>query len=185
MLNFYGREFSSRLLIGSALYPSPAIMQGAIRASGAQIVTVALRREAAGGKTGDAFWSLIRELNVTVLPNTAGCRSVREAVTTAELARELFGTAWIKLEVIGDDETLQPDPVGLVEAAQILTKDGFEVFPYCTEDLTVALRLREAGCRVIMPWAAPIGSARGIINRDALKLLRTRQPDITLVVDAG
>jgi thiazole synthase len=97
----------------------------------------------------------------------------------------LFGTSWIKLEVIGDDETLQPDVVGLVEAAQILIKDGFDVFPYCTEDLTVAQRLRDAGCRVIMPWAAPIGSARGLVNRDALKLLRERLPEVTLVVDAG
>ena len=185
MLNFYGKTFSSRLLIGSALYPSPAIMQAAIRASGAGIVTVALRREAAGGKTGDAFWSLIRELDVTVLPNTAGCRSVREAVTTAKLARELFGTPWIKLEVIADNDTLQPDVVGLVEAAGILIKDGFEVFPYCTEDLCVAMRLVDAGCKVVMPWAAPIGSAKGITNRDALKLLRDRLPDITLVVDAG
>jgi len=185
MIKFYDKEFSSRLLIGTALYPSPAIMQQAIRASGAEIVTVSLRREAAGGRAGNAFWSLISELGVTVLPNTAGCRSVREAVKTAELARELFGTTWIKLEVIGDDETLQPDAVGLVEAAQILIKDGFSVFPYCTEDLTVAQRLRDAGCRVIMPWAAPIGSARGIVNRDALKLLRARLPDVTLVVDAG
>ena len=185
MLNFYGKTFSSRLLIGSALYPSPAIMQGAIRASGANIVTVSLRREAAGGKTGDAFWSLIRELGVTVLPNTAGCRTVREAVTTAKLARELFATPWIKLEVIADNDTLQPDVVGLVEAADILIKDGFEVFPYCTEDLSVAMRLVDAGCKVVMPWAAPIGSAKGITNRDALKLLRERLPDITLVVDAG
>src|SRR6201981_3429403 len=185
MVNFYNKSFSSRLLIGSALYPSPAIMQGAIRASGAQIVTVSLRREAAGGKTGDAFWKLIRELDVTVLPNTAGCRSVREAVTTAKLARELFGTTWIKLEVIADNDTLQPDVVGLVEAATMLIKDGFEVFPYCTEDLSVAARLVDAGCKVVMPWAAPIGSGRGIINRDALKLLRDRLPDITLVVDAG
>ena len=185
MLNFYGKTFSSRLLIGSALYPSPAIMQDAIRASGANIVTVSLRREAAGGKTGDAFWSLIRELDVTVLPNTAGCRSVREAVTTAKLARELFGTPWIKLEVIADNDTLQPDVVGLVEAAGILIKDGFEVFPYCTEDLSVAMRLVDAGCKVVMPWAAPIGSAKGITNRDALKLMRERLPDITLVVDAG
>jgi thiazole synthase len=182
---FYGKEFSSRLLVGSALYPSPAIMQGAIRASGAQIVTVSLRREAAGGKTGDAFWKLIRELGVTILPNTAGCRSVREAVTTAKLARELFGTSFIKLEVIADNDTLQPDLVGLVEAATVLIKDGFEVFPYCTEDLSVATRLVEAGCKVVMPWAAPIGSAKGIINRDALKLLRDRLGDITLVVDAG
>jgi thiazole synthase len=185
MVSFYDKEFSSRLLAGTALYPSPTIMQDAIRASGAEIVTVSLRRESAGGRAGNTFWDLIRELDVTVLPNTAGCRSVREAVTTAELARELFGTPWVKLEVIGDDETLQPDPVGLVEAANILMKDGFEVFPYCTEDLTVAQRLRDAGCRVIMPWAAPIGSAKGITNRDALKLLRARLPDVTLVVDAG
>ncbi len=99
-----------------------------------------------------------------MLPNTAGCRSVREAVTTAKLARELFATSWIKLEVIADNDTLQPDVVGLVEAADILIKDGFEVFPYCTEDLGVAMRLVDAGCKVVMPWAAPIGSARGIIN---------------------
>ncbi|HEX5232656.1 MAG TPA: thiazole synthase [Bradyrhizobium sp.] len=185
MIDFYGKSFTSRLLIGSALYSSPAIMQAAIRASGAEIVTVSLRREAAGGKTGDAFWSLIRELDVTVLPNTAGCRSVREAVTTAKLARELFGTSWIKLEVIADNDTLQPDVIGLVEAAAILVKDGFEVFPYCTEDLGVAMRLADAGCRVVMPWAAPIGSARGIVNPDALKSLRYRLPDLTLVVDAG
>jgi thiazole synthase len=185
MVAFYGRQFSSRLLIGTALYPSPAVMQQAIRASGAEIVTVSLRREAAGGNAGNAFWSLIRELGVTVLPNTAGCRTVREAVTTAKLARELFGTSWIKLEVIADDETLQPDVVGLVEAAAILVKDGFEVFPYCTEDLSTALRLADAGCRVVMPWAAPIGSARGLVNADALRLLRARLPDVTLVVDAG
>ena len=185
MLAFYGKQFSSRLLLGTARYPSPTIMQEAIRASGAEVVTVSLRRESAGGRIGNAFWDLIRDLNVTVLPNTAGCHTVQEAVTTAQLARELFGTPWIKLEVIGDDETLQPDPIGLVEAAGILIKDGFEVFPYCTEDLTVALRLREIGCQVIMPWAAPIGSARGITNRDALKLMRARLPDVMLVVDAG
>lgn len=185
MVGFYGEQFSSRLLIGTALYPSPAVMQQAIRASAADLVTVSVRRETAGGKTGDAFWSLIRELGVKVLPNTAGCHSVREAVTTAKLARELFGTKRVKLEVIADQETLQPDVVGLIEAAQILIKDGFEVYPYCTEDLGVAQRLVDAGCRVIMPWASPIGSARGITNRDALKLLRQRLPDIALVVDAG
>jgi thiazole synthase len=185
MLAFYGKQCSSRLLLGTARYPSPTIMQQAIRASGAEVVTVSLRRESAGGRIGNAFWDLIRELNVTVLPNTAGCHTVQEAVTTAQLARELFGTPWVKLEVIGDDETLQPDPIGLVQAAGILIKDGFEVFPYCTEDLTVALRLREIGCQVIMPWAAPIGSARGITNRDALKLMRARLPDVMLVVDAG
>ncbi len=185
MVKFYDTEFSSRLLIGTALYPSPAVMQAAIRASGSEIVTVSVRRETSGGKTGDAFWSLIRELGVTVLPNTAGCKTVREAVTTAKLARELFNTSRIKLEVIADDETLQPDIVGLVEAAGLLIKDGFEVFPYCTEDLGVAQRLVNVGCRVVMPWASPIGSARGIVNKDALRLLRRRLPDIALVVDAG
>ncbi len=106
-------------------------------------------------------------------------------MTTAKLARELFATSWIKLEVIADNDTLQPDVVGLVEAADILIKDGFEVFPYCTEDLSVAMRLVDAGCKVVMPWAAPIGSARGITNRDSLKLLRERLPGIALVVDAG
>jgi len=185
MLRLYDQTFSSRLLLGTALYPSPKIMQQAIRASGCEIVTVSLRRESAGGKAGDAFWSLIRELGVTVLPNTAGCRTARDAVTTAELARELFGTPCIKLEVIADDETLQPDLVGLVEAATILVKDGFEVLPYCTEDLGTAMRLVEAGCRVIMPWASAIGSARGITNRAGLQLLRQRLPDVTLIVDAG
>ncbi len=185
MLRLYDQTFSSRLLLGTALYPSPKIMQDAVRASGADIVTVSLRRETAGGKTGDAFWSLICELGVTVLPNTAGCRTARDAITTAELARELFGTPWIKLEVIADDETLQPDLTGLIEAATALIKDGFEVLPYTTEDLGTAMRLVEAGCRVVMPWASPIGSARGITNHTALKLLRQRLPDITLIVDAG
>lgn len=185
MLKVYGEEVPSRLLIGTARYPSPAIMQEAIRASGANIVTVSLRRETARGNAGDAFWSLIRELGAKILPNTAGCHSAREAVTTAQLARELFDTPWIKLEVIGDDETLQPDVIGLVEAAAELARDGFKVFPYCTEDLTVAARLIDAGCEVIMPWASPIGSAKGLINPYALKTLRARFPEVTMVVDAG
>jgi thiazole synthase len=184
-VKLYGQEFASRLLIGTALYPSPAIMEEALKASGAGIVTVSLRRESAGGRAGDAFWRIIQSLGVSILPNTAGCRTVKEAVTTAELARELFGTPWIKLEVIGDDETLQPDVIALVEAAGILVRDGFQVFPYTTEDLTVATRLVEAGCQIVMPWAAPIGSGQGITNRAALTTLRARLPDITLIVDAG
>jgi thiazole synthase len=184
-MKLYGQEIGSRLLIGTALYPSPAIMQEAIRASGAEIVTVSLRREAAGGKAGNAFWTIISSLGVKVLPNTAGCRTVREAVTTAQMARELFNTPWVKLEVIGDDETLQPDVVGLVEAAEILARDGFEVFPYCTEDLTVIGRLIDVGCQVVMPWASPIGSAKGILNPYLLKTLRTRFPDIPMIIDAG
>ncbi|HEX2725348.1 MAG TPA: thiazole synthase [Beijerinckiaceae bacterium] len=184
-MKLYGQDIGSRLLIGTALYPSPAIMEDAIRASGAEIVTVSLRREAGGGKAGNAFWQIISSLGVKVLPNTAGCRSVREAVTTAQMARELFNTPWVKLEVIGDDETLQPDVVGLVEAADILARDGFEVFPYCTEDLTVVGRLIDVGCQVVMPWASPIGSAKGLLNPYLLKTLRTRFPDVPMIIDAG
>jgi thiazole synthase len=185
MLNLYGQTFSSRLLIGTARYPSLSVMQEAVKASGAQIVTVSVRRENAGGKEGDTFWNIIRELGVKVLPNTAGCYSVADAVTTAELARELFGTPWIKLEVIGDRHTLQPDVVGTLEAAKLLRADGFEVFPYCTEDLTLARRLAEAGCQVVMPWGSQIGSGKGILHEDALRRMRTELPDVTLVIDAG
>ncbi len=185
MLSFYGRKVDSRLLMGTSMYPSPDILQKAVRASRAQIVTVSLRRESASRQSGQGFWKLIRELDVHILPNTAGCKSVREAVTTAQMARELFETPWIKLEVIANDDTLQPDLFGLVEAARILAADGFEVFPYTTEDLGAAERLLEAGCKVLMPWGAPIGSARGLNNPYALKTLRAWFPDIPLVVDAG
>ncbi len=185
MLSLYGTEMSSRLLLGTAQYPSPAILAGAVKASRTEIVTVSLRREAAGGRNGEKFWSLIQSLGVRVLPNTAGCHSVKEAVTTAKMAREVFSTNWIKLEVIGNHDTLQPDVFGLVEAARILAADGFEVFPYTTDDLVVAERLLEAGCKVLMPWCAPIGSARGPQNIEALRTLRGHFPDTPLIVDAG
>lgn len=185
MFELYGQKVASRLLLGTALYPSPAIMTDAIKASGADIVTVSLRRETSGGKTGGKFWSLIQSLDMRVLPNTAGCHSVKEAVTTACMAREVFGTNWIKLEVIGNHDTLQPDVFGLVEAAKILSADGFEVFPYTTDDLVVAGRLLDAGCKVLMPWCAPIGSARGPQNLDALRSLRGHFPGVPLIVDAG
>jgi thiazole synthase len=184
-VSFYGVELSSRLLLGTARYPSPKVLAEAIKASGAEVVTVSLRREAGPERNGQGFWSIIQSLGVRVLPNTAGCHSVTEAVTTAHMARELFDTPWIKLEVIRDDETLQPDVFGLVEAARVLSDEGFEVFPYTTEDLAVADRLVEAGCRVLMPWGAPIGSARGLNNVYGLKALRAHFPDIPLVVDAG
>ena len=184
-MDFYGFEPTSRLLLGTSQYPSPAILAEAVRASGAAIVTVSLRREAARLREGQEFWRLIRELGVRVLPNTAGCHSVKEAVTTAEMAREIFGTPWIKLEVIGEADTLQPDVFGLVEAARALAADGFEVFPYTTEDLVVAERLVEAGCRVLMPWGAPIGSGKGLNNVFGQRTLRANFPEIPLVVDAG
>ncbi len=120
-----------------------------------------------------------------MLPNTAGCRTAKEAVTTAQMAREVFATSWIKLEVIGEDDTLQPDVFGLVEAAGILARDGFQVFPYTTEDLVVAEKLLGAGCEVLMPWGAPIGSGRGLNNRFGLEALRKHFPDVPLIVDAG
>jgi len=181
----YDTEFTSRLMLGTAQYPSPAVLSDAVKASGAEIVTVSLRRESAGERAGEGFWSLIRALGVRVLPNTAGCHTAREAVTTAQMARELFDTDWIKLEVIGENDTLQPDVFGLVEAARILSGEGFKVLPYTTEDLVVAERLLEAGCRVLMPWGAPIGSGRGLNNLFGLRALRAHFPEVPLVVDAG
>ena len=185
MPTFYGKDIPSRLMLGTAQYPSPAILADAFRRSGAGIATVSVRREAGGDQAGQAFWGLIQDLGVAVLPNTAGCYSVREAITTAQMARELFETNWIKLEVIGHADTLQPDPFGLVEAAEALCKDGFEVFPYCTEDLALCSRLVDVGCQVLMPWGAPIGTGLGLNNIYGLRSLRAHFPDVPLVVDAG
>ncbi len=149
MRDFYGVRLETALMLGTAQYPSPSVLEEAFRASGASVATVSLRREAGQGQ---AFWEIIRGLGVHVLPNTAGCHSAREAITTARMARELFDTRWIKLEVIGHADTLQPDPFGLVEAAEVLAGEGFEVFPYTTEDQVLAARLLDAGCRVLMPW---------------------------------
>jgi thiazole synthase len=185
LLKLYDTELHSRLLLGTSRYPSPAVLAEAVKASRSEIVTVSLRRESSGDRAGQGFWSLVSELGVRVLPNTAGCHSVKEAVTTAQMAREVFGTSWIKLEVIGDDDTLQPDVFGLVEAARILCAEGFEVFPYTTEDLVVADKLLAAGCQVLMPWGSPIGSGRGLNNVFGLKTMRAHFPDIPLVIDAG
>ena len=141
----------SRLIIGSARYPSPAVLESAIRRSGVDIVTVSLRRET----RGEGFWDIIKELPVKVLPNTAGSYSVQEAVTVAEMAREIFETNWIKVEVLGDTHTLQPHPIELIKASEELIKRGFEVFPYTTDDLVIAQRLVDVGCRILMPWASP------------------------------
>ncbi|MFD1883153.1 thiazole synthase [Paracoccus pacificus] len=179
---FYNVDLDSRLMLGTAQYPSPEVLRAAIAASGAGVITVSLRRE---GREGADFRAILAESGARILPNTAGCHTVREAVTTAQMAREVFGTAWIKLEVIGHADTLQPDPFALVEAARILSADGFEVFPYTTEDLIVGERLIEAGCRVLMPWGAPIGSGQGLRNRAGLASMRAHFPDVPLVVDAG
>lgn len=179
---FYGTGLSSRLMLGTAQYPSPAVLREAITASGAEVITVSLRRE---GKDGGAFRDILKDSGCRILPNTAGCHTAGEAVTTARMARELFGTSWIKLEVIGHVDTLQPDPFALVEAARILCADGFDVFPYTTEDLIVGERLLEAGCKALMPWGAPIGSGRGLRNIEGLRAMRAHFSGIPLVIDAG
>jgi thiazole synthase len=185
MKDFYGVQLDTPFMLGTAQYPSPAILTSAFSRSKASVATVSLRREASGDKAGQDFWQLIKQLNVHILPNTAGCHTVKEAVTTAHMAREIFNTPWIKLEVIGEEDTLQPDVFGLVEASRILSEEGFEVFPYTTEDLVVADKLVNAGCRVLMPWGAPIGSGMGLNNVFGLRALRSHFPDIPLVVDAG
>ena len=183
-----GKTLSSRLLIGSALYPSPANMEDAIKISKAEIVTVSLRRQAAGGHDGtggNQFWDIIKSMGIEVLPNTAGSHSAKEAITTAQMAREVFGTNWVKLEVIGDQYNLQPDPFETVKAAEVLIKEGFEVFPYTTDDLVVAKRLADVGCNILMPWGSMIGSGKGLMNPDNLIAIRKQFPDLQLVVDAG
>ncbi|WP_171240423.1 thiazole synthase [Ruegeria sp. HKCCA5491] len=182
MKTFYGTKLPNPLMLGTAQYPSPAILEKAFRESRAGVATVSLRRESG---TGQTFWQIIRDLGVLVLPNTAGCHTVKEAVTTAHMAREVFDTKWIKLELIGHTDSLQPDVFQLVEAARILTGDGFQVFPYTTDDLVVAERLLGAGCEVLMPWGAPIGSGRGLNNEYALRALRAEFADVPLVIDAG
>ncbi|WP_171124151.1 MULTISPECIES: thiazole synthase [unclassified Ruegeria] len=182
MKTFYGTKLPNPLMLGTAQYPSPAILEKAFRESRAGVATVSLRRESGAGQT---FWQIIRDLGVLVLPNTAGCHTVKEAVTTAHMAREVFDTKWIKLELIGHTDSLQPDVFQLVEAARILTGDGFQVFPYTTDDLVVAERLLGAGCEVLMPWGAPIGSGRGLNNEYALRALRAEFADVPLVIDAG
>lgn len=180
----------SRFLLGTAQYPSPDTLRQAIAASGTQVLTLGLKRSLGiTGQRDHGFIQIIQQAaqqqGAHLLPNTAGCRSAKEAITLAHMARELLGTHWIKLEVVGDELTLQPDPFELVDAARQLVQDGFEVLPYCTDDLVSAQRLVDAGCRILMPWAAPIGSGMGLLNPWALRTLRARLPEITMIVDAG
>lgn len=178
----------SRFLLGSAGYPSPQVLHDAIVAACTQVVTVGLKRTlAAAGDNGHValLRQALRETGAHLLPNTAGCRSAREAVQLARMARELYDTPWIKLEVVGDEHTLQPDPFELLDAATQLAREGFTVFPYCTDDLVLCRRLLDAGCPLLMPWGAPIGSGQGLLDPYALRVLRERLPEATLIVDAG
>ncbi|MCX7815143.1 MAG: thiazole synthase [Tepidimonas ignava] len=185
-LILYGQAFASRLLLGTSRYPSPAVLEQAVQRARPCMLTASLRRHGAlGADASHGFWTLLQRLGVPVLPNTAGCHSLQEVITTAEMAREVFGTDWIKLELIGDDYTLQPDTVQLPAAAAELVRRGFKVLPYCTEDLVLCQRLLDAGCQAVMPWAAPIGTGQGPVNPYAMRVLRERLPDVPLIVDAG
>lgn len=178
----------SRFLLGTAGYPSPQVLAESIAVSHTQIVTVGLKRTlAAQGDNGfiAIIQNALKQGQARLLPNTAGCRSAREAIQLAHMARELYDTPWLKLEVVGDEHTLQPDPFELVSAAEQLVRDGFTVFPYCTDDLVTCRRLLDVGCPLLMPWGAPIGSGQGLLNPFALRTLRERLPDTTLIIDAG
>ena len=183
-LTLYGEKFQSRLLLGTSRYPSPTVLQSAIAASQPAMLTASLRRQTSQGDNTSGFWTLLKQAQVPVLPNTAGCHSIQEVITTAEMAREVFETDWIKLELIGDDYTLQPDTLHLPEAADRLIRAGFKVLPYTTDDLVLCQRLIDVGCQAVMPWAAPIGTGKGPINPYALQTLRERVR-VPLIVDAG
>jgi len=177
-----GREFGSRLIIGTGGFRNLETVGRAVAASGAEMATVAMRRidpSARGSLLG-----VLEEHGCFVLPNTAGCFTSRDAVTTAKLAREALGTEWVKLEVIGDDHTLLPDASELLEAAEELVADGFTVLPYTSDDPVLARRLEDAGCAAVMPLGSPIGSGQGILNPYNLRLI-VEQARVPVILDAG
>lgn len=179
-----GLTLASRVLLGTSRYPSLHALLDSVDASGAEMVTVGVRRLDLAD-TGASLLDALQRRGLHLLPNTAGCYTAREAVLTAQLAREALGTDRIKLEVIGDDETLYPDAVQLLKAAAELVADGFEVFAYCGDDPVTARKLADLGVAAVMPLASPIGSGMGLANPYALRLIRELLPDVPLVVDAG
>ena len=185
VLQIGGYNLRSRLLVGTSRFPSPHVLQECLLESGTQMVTVAVRRVNLGDPAGNAFVDMLRQGAYHLLPNTAGCYTAREAILTAELAREALETNLVKLEVIGDDETLYPDAEQLLNAARTLVVDGFTVLAYANDDPVTCRKLADIGCAAVMPLAAPIGSGAGILNRYTLRLIREHVPDCPLIVDAG
>ena len=183
-LEIGGEQFSSRLILGTARYPNPHMMMDALSASGTEMVTLSIRRHDITDNFGESILNIIRGGNYKLLPNTAGCFTAKEAVLTAELARDALETNWIKLEVIGDDETLFPDVVELLNAAQDLVTRGFTVLPYCNDDPITCRKLEDIGCAVVMPLAAPIGSGAGIRNPNNIQIIRDII-SIPVIIDAG
>ena len=180
-----GRAFRSRLIVGTGKYRSFSEMARAIEASGADMVTVAVRRVNLTDKTKESLLDHLDREEYFLLPNTAGCYSADEAIRASRLAREVGLSDWVKLEVIGDQQTLFPDTAELLRATEILAKEGFTVLPYTSDDLIVARRLIEAGAAAVMPLGAPIGSGMGIQNAANLRILRERITEVPLIIDAG
>jgi thiazole synthase len=183
-LTLGGEKFSSRLILGTARYPNNDVLLKALKAGGAEMVTVAIRRVNLDDPTGENVLSLLKKNNLKILPNTAGCYTVKDAVVTAELAREVLETDFIKLEIIADEHTLYPDAEGVLEGARILVEKGFKVMPYCTEDPIICKKLEDLGCIAVMPLGAPIGSGMGILNPYNISLIRN-VVSVPLIVDAG
>lgn len=177
-----GKTFRSRLFMGTAMYPNQQVMLDSLQASGTDFVTVSIRRTSLE-QYQESTTNLVGS-RYNLLPNTAGCESVKDAVLTAQLGRESLNTNWVKLELIGDRETLYPDGEQLIQAAEILVKDGFIVLPYCTDDLVVCQRLADVGCAAVMPLGAMIGSGLGIANPHNLELICRRSP-VPVICDAG
>ena len=181
-LTIAGREFGSRLIMGTGGFRNLETMAEAVTVSGAELATLALRRVEPGAR--GSIVEVLEDAGCSLLPNTAGCYTARDAVATAQLAREAFGTDWVKLEVIGDDRTLLPDPTELLDAAETLIGDGFTVLPYTNDDPVLARRLEDAGCAAVMPLGSPIGSGMGIRNPYNLRLI-VEQARVPVILDAG
>lgn len=183
-LTLGGEKFTSRLILGTARYPNNDVLLKALKAGGAEMVTVAIRRVNLDDPTGENVLSLLQKNKLKILPNTAGCYTVKDAVVTAELAREVLETDFIKLEVIADEDTLYPDAEKVLEGARILVEKGFKVMPYCTDDPIICKKLEDLGCIAVMPLGAPIGSGMGILNPYNISLIRN-VVSVPLIVDAG
>lgn len=194
-LRVAGREFASRLVVGTGKYATFTLMREALEASGSGVVTVAVRRERLYNEKGESLLDHIDLGRYTILPNTAGCFSAKDAVRVARLGREILGqlgnpgASWVKLEVLGDKKTLLPDPVGTLEATRELASEGFEVLAYSSDDPIAALRIKEAGAAAVMPAGSPIGSGQGVLNRNnillCLELLKEGDAGYPVIVDAG
>ena len=179
-----GKTFRSRLIVGTGKYPSNAVMAQAHRASGTEMVTVAVRRVDLADRSKGSLVDSIDASKIFLLPNTAGCYTAEDAIRTARLGREVAGTNWVKLEVIGDERTLFPDNVALLEATRVLVREGFVVLPYTNDDPVICRKLQDAGAAAVMPLGAPIGSGLGIQNANNLRIIR-EQATVPLIVDAG